>query len=71
LVFWLAAGTVAVNWYDRKRFYRMDPDVLAYVSHSVQDYKARQATPAAGDSGARQRPSGEDRPSRPNAPDQG
>ena len=37
----------------------MRPDVLAYVSHSVQDYKAKQATPAAKDSGTKQPPGGE------------
>ena len=49
----------------------MRPDVLAYVSHSVQDYKAKQATPAAKDSGTKQPPGGEDGPSRPNVPGQG
>jgi hypothetical protein len=47
------------------------PNVLAYVSHSVQDYKAKQATSAAKDSGTRQPPSAEDGPSRPNVPGQG
>jgi hypothetical protein len=35
-----------VRWYDRKRFYRLYPDVLAYVSHTVQDYETQQAARA-------------------------
>lgn len=46
LVFWLVMGTAIVTWYDRRRFYRIDPEVLAVVSKSVQDYKTRQAGPA-------------------------
>jgi hypothetical protein len=45
LVFWLVARTAIVKWYDRKRFCRMHPDVLTYVSHSVQDYNSQQAAP--------------------------
>lgn len=52
LVFWLVAGTVIVKWYDRRRFCRMHPDVLAHVSRSVQDYKVRQAAPGPADPGA-------------------
>jgi hypothetical protein len=37
--------TAIVKWYDRKRFCRMHPDVLTYVSHSVQDYNNQQAAP--------------------------
>jgi YhgE/Pip-like protein len=46
LVFWLAVGTAIVKWYDRRRFYRLDPEILALVSRSVQDYRARHAAPA-------------------------
>jgi YhgE/Pip-like protein len=45
LLVWLAAGTVIVKWYDRKGFYRLDPNVLAHVNAAVQDYKSQQATP--------------------------
>jgi hypothetical protein len=45
LVFWLALGTAVVKWYDRKHFYRLNPDILAHVGHSVQEYKARRAAP--------------------------
>jgi YhgE/Pip-like protein len=41
LLVWLSAGTVVVKWYDRKGFYRLDPNVLAHV----QDYTSQQATP--------------------------
>jgi YhgE/Pip-like protein len=58
LLFWLAMGTAMVRWYDRKRFYRLDPDILDYVSASVQGYKTQQAS-AAAPSGATQPPSGE------------
>jgi uncharacterized phage infection (PIP) family protein YhgE len=47
LLFWLAIGSAIVKWYDRKRLYRLDPDILAHVNASVQDYKARQAKAAA------------------------
>jgi YhgE/Pip-like protein len=47
LVFWLAVGTAIVRWYDRRRFYRLDPEILALVSKSVQEYRARHdAAPA-------------------------
>lgn len=46
LLIWLVLGTVIVTWYDRKHLYRLQPDVLAHVSKSVQDYKANQAAPA-------------------------
>jgi uncharacterized phage infection (PIP) family protein YhgE len=41
LVFWLILGTVVVRWYDRKGYNRMDPELLAYVSSSVQEYRSR------------------------------
>jgi YhgE/Pip-like protein len=43
LVIWLILGTVVVRWYDRKGFNRMDPELLAYVGGSVQQYKSRNA----------------------------
>ena len=48
-----ALSTAIVNWYDRRHLYRLHPDLLAHVSHAVQDYKTRQATPpfAPGDAG--------------------
>jgi YhgE/Pip-like protein len=35
LVFWLAVGLIVTSWYDRKRLYRLAPDLLAYVEHAV------------------------------------
>jgi YhgE/Pip-like protein len=35
LVFWLAVGLIVTSWYDRKRLYRLEPDLLAYVEHAV------------------------------------
>jgi YhgE/Pip-like protein len=67
LLFWLVLGTAVVKWYDRKRLYRIHPDVLAQVSKSVQDYKIRQAAPAPAPSDARRQPSGEAGSSRPQA----
>jgi YhgE/Pip-like protein len=46
LLFWLVLGVVVVRWYDRKRFYRLQPDILAHVNQSVQEYRAKQASPA-------------------------
>jgi uncharacterized phage infection (PIP) family protein YhgE len=70
LVFWLVLGTVVVRWYDRKHLYRLQPDLLAHVSQSVQEYKAKQATsqaPAPAPSDAQQPPGGEKGPDRPPA----
>jgi YhgE/Pip-like protein len=59
LLFWLVLGTVIVKWYDRKHLYRLHPDILAHVTKSVQDYKARQTGLAAAPSGTGPPPSGE------------
>jgi YhgE/Pip-like protein len=58
LLFWLAAGAAMVKWYDRKHFYRLDPDILAHVHASVQDYKTQHA-PAAARAGPTPPPPGE------------
>ena len=61
LVFWLALGTVIVRWYDRRRFYRIDPEILAHVDDSVQQYRARHGTgqaPAPAPSGDGHSPAG-------------
>ena len=41
LIFWLVIGTLIVKWYDYKHFYRLRPDLLAYVRRSAERYKAR------------------------------
>jgi YhgE/Pip-like protein len=53
LLFWLIVGTVIVTWYDRMHFYRVQPDLLAYVEKSVEGYKAGHAAsaPAPSDAG--------------------
>ena len=44
LVIWLVLGAVVVTWYDRRRLYRLDPDVLDHVTKAAQEYRAQQAT---------------------------
>jgi Na+/glutamate symporter len=46
LVFWLILGTVVVRWYDRRGFNRLSPELLAYVTSSAQQYRARNLSPA-------------------------
>ncbi len=46
LIFWLVLGSAVVTWYDRRRLYRIQPDLLAYVSKSVESYKAGYAPTA-------------------------
>jgi Protein of unknown function (DUF3533) len=41
LIFWLALGSAVARWYDRRRFYRIDPDVIAYVTKSVAEHRAQ------------------------------
>ena len=60
LLFWQVAGAAMVRWYDRSRFYRMDPDLLAYVSGSVQGYKTQQGSLEPADSDTTDVPDGED-----------
>jgi YhgE/Pip-like protein len=43
LVFWLAVGFLVTTWYDRKRLYRMPPDLMRYVDQAVADYRRDQA----------------------------
>ena len=61
LVFWLVLGAGVVKWYDRKGFNRIDPELLAYVGGSVQQYKS-------GNADARQQdPGNADRQTEPGA----
>jgi ABC-type uncharacterized transport system permease subunit len=46
LVFWLVAGAALVRWYDRKGLNRMDPEMLAYVHASAEQYKAQNVAAA-------------------------
>jgi YhgE/Pip-like protein len=56
LLFWLVLGTAVVTWYDRKGLYRVSPDLLAYVTKSVEGYKAQRAATGPPPSGAGQPP---------------
>jgi hypothetical protein len=69
LLFWLAAGTAMVKWYDRKRFYRLDPDILDHVNASVQAYRTQHVTASA--SGTTHPPSRQTISERPPEADQG
>jgi len=41
LLFWLVIGAIVVKWYDRRRFYRLDPDLIAYVNTSAERWRNR------------------------------
>ncbi len=49
LLIWLALGVIVVRWYDRRRLYRLQPELLEHVGKAVQDYRARQAADVATD----------------------
>src|SRR5437764_11528755 len=56
LAFWVGVGLLVTTWYDRKRLYRMPPDLMRYVDRAVADYRRDQAAlsdqfaqPSAGD----------------------
>ena len=36
-------GLLVTMWYDRKRLYRMPPDLMRYVDRAVADYRRDQA----------------------------
>jgi len=46
LLCWLVVGAIVVRWYDRKGYYRLQPEILAHVDRAVQDYHAEQAAQA-------------------------
>jgi hypothetical protein len=48
LVFWVAIGLAVTTWYDRKKLYRMPPELLEYIDQAVRNYgKERLGTPPA------------------------
>jgi YhgE/Pip-like protein len=48
LVFWLVVGVTVTRWYDHRKLYRMQPELLAYVNESVRTYVERPgSTPSA------------------------
>jgi hypothetical protein len=46
LLFWLVVGGCVVQWYDRRGFYRLRPEILAHVNQSVQDFHAKEVEQA-------------------------
>jgi YhgE/Pip-like protein len=38
LVFWVVLGLVVTRWYDRRRLYRMPPELLEYIDRAVRGY---------------------------------
>ncbi len=40
LVVWLVLGTLVTIWYDRRRLYRMPPELMEYVDRAVRNYHA-------------------------------
>jgi hypothetical protein len=43
LVLWVSLGLLVTAWYDRKRLYRMPPDLMRYIDRAVADYRRDQA----------------------------
>ena len=43
LVLWVSVGLLVTSWYDRRRLYRMPPDLMEYVDRAVADYRRDQA----------------------------
>jgi hypothetical protein len=39
LVFWMGLGILVTTWYDRKRLYRMPPDLMEYIDRAVLAYR--------------------------------
>lgn len=65
LVIWLIAGAVAVRWYDRKGYNRLDPELLGYVADSVQQHRSQNAHARPQDSGNPGSPTEPDAGARP------
>jgi hypothetical protein len=34
-VFWALVGLAVTSWYDRRKLYRMTPDLFAYVQEAI------------------------------------
>lgn len=58
LLLWVILGAAIVTWYDRKRLYRLDPDVIEYVDAAIAQHQARRAAP--GRNGSAPRDDGSD-----------
>jgi hypothetical protein len=65
LVFWVVLGTVVTNWYDRRGLYRIQPELLAYVSKATQDYLEQRGDGSPPEQSGREAPAPASPPPRP------
>ena len=70
LVFWVVLGIFATTWYDRKRLYRMPPELMEYVDRAVLAYReeTRESSNARHGPDTVSAPADDDSPSRPPSP---
>lgn len=68
LLLWLLLGAVVVRWYDRRRLYRIHPDLLAHVNASVEQYLAHGAPGSSSGPHAEGSPIGESDREEPHPP---
>jgi uncharacterized phage infection (PIP) family protein YhgE len=61
LVFWLIVGALVVRWYDSRGLNRIDPELLAYVRRTADDYKPPGERHRQRESGRADRPADPDR----------
>jgi YhgE/Pip-like protein len=45
LAFWIALGILVTTWYDRKRLYRMPPELMEYVDRAILTYRTETEKP--------------------------
>jgi ABC-type multidrug transport system permease subunit len=45
LVFWALLGLAVTSWYDRRKLYRMTPDLFAYVQRAIDQRVQERAAP--------------------------
>jgi hypothetical protein len=67
LIFWVALGLLVTMWYDRRRLYRMPPDLMEYIDRAVLAYRTETNESGSGrpDSGDVSAPIGDDAPGQP------
>jgi hypothetical protein len=71
LVFWVALGALVTTWYDRKRLYRMPPELMQYVDRAVAAYREESRKSPSGDDlepGSAPAPADDIAPGQPLAP---
>jgi YhgE/Pip-like protein len=64
LIFWVTLGVLVTTWYDRKRLYRMPPDLMEHIDRAVLAYQQE----TQGSSNARFEPDPETLPSADDTP---